>query len=78
MAEAAVNTDDPATKLDYIDRLAEDIKEIKTIFRLFCRMSAIYVPRVVTPNQEREFSMRMIKIGNNLLHWRGAYLSDNT
>ena len=75
MAEAGVNTNDPLKKLDYLDRLAEDIKEVKTVFRLFCRMSAHYIPRVVTPSQERDFYLRMIKIGNNLSHWRNAYLS---
>lgn len=75
VAEAGVNMEDHERKLELIDLLAEDIKVVKTIFRLFCRMSATMQPRVVTPNQEREFSLRMIKIGNNLLHWRNAYLS---
>ena len=74
-AEAGVNTEDSANKLELIDLLTKDIKRVKTIFRLFCRMSATMQPRVVSLNQEREFSMRMIKIGNNLSHWRNAYLS---
>ena len=77
VAEAGVNMEDSRRKLELIDLLTEDIKVIKTIFRLFCRMSATMQPRVVSPDQEREFSLRMIKIGNNLSHWRNAYLSKN-
>lgn len=73
IAEACLNNKDSAKKLEYMGLIADDMNEVKAIFRLWCRLSEARLPRVVTPNQEAEFYERIMKIDNNLHNWRRSY-----